>query len=182
MGKEYGETAPFQYFISLSDPRLIESMRQGRRREFAAFAWRGEAPNPQDEATFERSKLRRELRGEPRHRRLREFHRELLRLRRTYPALARRSKEDLEVVVNEKRRVFAFLRGKNEQQVFAIFHFGHDPVSCRFDFPAGQWRKLLDSAAFEWCGPGTNLPNAIESHGKLTLTLNPESLALFARA
>ena len=63
MGEEYGETAPFQYFVSHSDPALIEAVRQGRREEFAAFAWQGEVPDPQDEATFRRSRLNRDLAG-----------------------------------------------------------------------------------------------------------------------
>ena len=41
MGEEYGETAPFPYFISHSDPNLIEAVRQGRRDEFKAFGWSG---------------------------------------------------------------------------------------------------------------------------------------------
>ncbi len=35
MGEEYGETAPFQYFVSHGDPDLVEAVRQGRREEFA---------------------------------------------------------------------------------------------------------------------------------------------------
>ena len=35
MGEEYGETAPFPYFVSHSDPDLIEAIRRGRREEFA---------------------------------------------------------------------------------------------------------------------------------------------------
>jgi maltooligosyltrehalose trehalohydrolase len=38
MGEEYGEEAPFQYFISHGDPLLVE-VRGGRREEFAAFGW-----------------------------------------------------------------------------------------------------------------------------------------------
>ncbi len=62
MGEEYGETAPFQYFIDHSDPELVNAVREGRRREFAAFGWEEEPPDPQDEATFLRSKLDRSLR------------------------------------------------------------------------------------------------------------------------
>ncbi|HEY5542871.1 MAG TPA: hypothetical protein VIM04_06415, partial [Candidatus Binatia bacterium] len=42
MGEEYGEEAPFQYFISHSDPQLVDAVRDGRRQEFAAFSWQGE--------------------------------------------------------------------------------------------------------------------------------------------
>ena len=62
MGEEYGEEGPFQYFVSHSDPELIEAVRKGRREEFAAFRWEGEIPDPQDEATFLRSKIHLDLR------------------------------------------------------------------------------------------------------------------------
>ena len=67
MGEEYGETAPFQYFVSHGDPGLVEAVRQGRSKEFAAFKWQGEVPDPQAEATFERSKLNRDLLQQPTH-------------------------------------------------------------------------------------------------------------------
>jgi maltooligosyltrehalose trehalohydrolase len=63
-GEEYGERAPFQFFSDHIDPEIAEATRVGRRREFAAFESFGrEVPDPQDPATFERSKLSRE--GEP---------------------------------------------------------------------------------------------------------------------
>lgn len=52
MGEEYGETAPFLYFTSHSDPTLVEAVRKGRLEEFAAFGCEDEVPDPQDEATF----------------------------------------------------------------------------------------------------------------------------------
>ncbi|HTX46821.1 MAG TPA: malto-oligosyltrehalose trehalohydrolase [Solirubrobacteraceae bacterium] len=65
MGEEYGENAPFQFFSDHIDKRIAEATRVGRRKEFAAFASFGhEIPDPQDPATFERSKLTRE-RNEP---------------------------------------------------------------------------------------------------------------------
>ncbi|PYV01833.1 MAG: malto-oligosyltrehalose trehalohydrolase, partial [Acidobacteria bacterium] len=42
MGEEYGETAPFQYFVDHSDPALIELVREGRRKDFARFDWQGD--------------------------------------------------------------------------------------------------------------------------------------------
>ena len=57
-GEEYGETAPFQYFTDHIDPFIADATREGRRREFAHFAgFAGEVPDPQDAATFERSRL-----------------------------------------------------------------------------------------------------------------------------
>jgi maltooligosyltrehalose trehalohydrolase len=79
MGEEYGETAPFLYFISHSDPELVEAVRRGRREEFSAFPWEGEIPDPQSERPFAfQIKPAPSERG---HRILREFYRKLIRLR-----------------------------------------------------------------------------------------------------
>ncbi len=57
MGEEYGETAPFPFFISHSDPDLIEAVRKGRRAEWSSTEGTDEAPDPQDEKTFTSAKL-----------------------------------------------------------------------------------------------------------------------------
>jgi maltooligosyltrehalose trehalohydrolase len=57
----------------------------GRRREFAAFGWRPEdVPDPQDPATFERSKLDWSQPSMPRHADLLAWHRRLIELRREF--------------------------------------------------------------------------------------------------
>jgi maltooligosyltrehalose trehalohydrolase len=79
-GEEYGEQRPFLFFTDHIDPAIAEATREGRRREFAAFAaFSGEEmPDPQAPATFARSKLDPSAGdGE-----LRAFYRELLTLRR----------------------------------------------------------------------------------------------------
>jgi maltooligosyltrehalose trehalohydrolase len=61
MGEEYGEDAPFQFFTDHIDPLIADATREGRREEFASFTSFAaeEIPDPQDPATFERSKLTR---------------------------------------------------------------------------------------------------------------------------
>ena len=82
MGEEHGERAPFQFFSDHIDKRMADATRDGRREEFAAFAeFAGEeVPDPQDPATFERSKLTR--RGSTK---LRALYAALLRARRELP-------------------------------------------------------------------------------------------------
>jgi maltooligosyltrehalose trehalohydrolase len=82
MGEEHGERAPFQFFSDHIDKRMADATREGRRQEFAAFAeFAGEeVPDPQDPATFERSKLTR--RGSTK---LRALYAALLRARRALP-------------------------------------------------------------------------------------------------
>jgi len=57
-GEEWGSEQPFQYFTSHTDTELGRAVAQGRRSEFAVFGWDPDAvPDPQDQATFERSRL-----------------------------------------------------------------------------------------------------------------------------
>ncbi len=87
MGEEYGEDRPFLFFCSFADPQLIEAVRNGRREEFASFAWQGEVPDPQAEATFEASKLSWSWPEGTFRAGLRRLYRDLLLARREWPAL-----------------------------------------------------------------------------------------------
>jgi len=79
MGEEYGESAAFQFFSDHIDREIADATRDGRRREFAAFAAFGqEIPDPQAVETFERSRLTRR-----RDERLGSLYRDLLRVRAT---------------------------------------------------------------------------------------------------
>jgi maltooligosyltrehalose trehalohydrolase len=81
-GAEHGERAPFQFFSDHIDEEIAVATREGRRREFAAFAsFAEEVPDPQDPETFERSKLTGA--GDPPG--LRELYAALLRARRDLP-------------------------------------------------------------------------------------------------
>jgi maltooligosyltrehalose trehalohydrolase len=104
MGEEYGETAPFQFFTDHDDPAIAKATREGRRKEFAKFSsFRGEVPDPQDEATFLRSKLDPEA-GDAE---LRSFYAELIALRRSLP-------REVDTDVDERRRVLRVRRGARE--------------------------------------------------------------------
>ena len=46
MGEEYGETAPFRYFTSFSDPELAVTVLKGRLEEFSAFGWQSGCTTP----------------------------------------------------------------------------------------------------------------------------------------
>ncbi|GIX47331.1 MAG: malto-oligosyltrehalose trehalohydrolase [Candidatus Tectimicrobiota bacterium] len=181
MGEEYGETAPFPYFISHSDPDLVAAVREGRRQEFAAFRWQGEPPDPQDEATFASAKLNHALRQQGHHRVLEDFYRELLRLRTSLPALASLDKEAQEVVRHERARALSVRRWHDGDEVLLLLCFGSAPASLTVPLPAGQWHKRLDSATARWQGPGSPLPEVLHSDGEVTLTPAPQSVVLWQR-
>jgi maltooligosyltrehalose trehalohydrolase len=182
MGEEYGEVAPFQYFISHLDTQLVDAVRRGRREEFASFAWHAEPPDPQDMATFQRAKLNHRLRSEGHHRTLFEFYQELIRLRKELPALAQLSKEHLLVVGFEREKILCLRRWCDVQQVWLMLHFGHSPATLRLPWKAGLWHKQLDSAEVRWGGPGSSVEPVVTSEGEVTLMLPPEGCLLFAHA
>jgi maltooligosyltrehalose trehalohydrolase len=182
MGEEYGETAPFLYFISHSDENLIEAVREGRKEEFAAFRWEGEIPDPQDEATYKSSRIDHRLGGEGRNKMLLEFYRELILLRKDHPVLSRLSKDDMEVTAYESEGVLFVRRWKGSGQAAAAFHFGDSPVSLPFPLPPGRWERLVDSSDRRWGGAGSEVPGSLQSHGSVALSLPPKSFVLFSRA
>jgi maltooligosyltrehalose trehalohydrolase len=109
MGEEYGEERPFQFFTDHIEKKIAEATREGRRREFEAFVeFAGEVPDPQDPATFERSKLSR--REDPE---IAALYRRLLALRRELAA-APGGAEVEEVAHDEDERWLWLRRGGHE--------------------------------------------------------------------
>jgi maltooligosyltrehalose trehalohydrolase len=97
MGEESFEPHPFQFFTDHIDPAIAEATREGRRREFQAFASFGEeVPDPESVETFLRSKL---SQREPD-----AFYRDLLALRRELPG-------DLSVEADEDAKTLRMRRG-----------------------------------------------------------------------
>jgi maltooligosyltrehalose trehalohydrolase len=85
MGQEYDEDHPFQFFTDYGDPTLQKAVSEGRRNEFKHFkSFGSEFPDPQDPATFERSRLSWERTSEQQE--MFDWYRHLIRLRKKlYP-------------------------------------------------------------------------------------------------
>lgn len=81
MGQEYDEATPFQFFADFQDPALKKAVSEGRRSEFKDFDF-AEVPDPEDPATFQRSKLTWADVAE--NREILEWYQRLLQLRREY--------------------------------------------------------------------------------------------------
>jgi maltooligosyltrehalose trehalohydrolase len=180
MGEEYGETAPFPYFINHSDPDLVEAVRRGRREEFASFGWQGEPPDPQDENTFLKAKLDHSLRITRWHKVLYEFYMTLLRVRREILPAAWLSKENLQVGTFEEEKLLVVLRPFETEAFTLVLHFGSKRKQVCLSLPEGVWKKRLDSAEERWEGPGSCIADGIESRGKSYLDMHPFSFLLLS--
>ena len=170
MGEEYGETAPFPYFVHHSDVALIEAVRKGRREEFEAFRWEGEIPDPQSVATFLSARLDWAKRAQGNHRVLLSWYEELLRLRKEEPLLTEPGHVDEQVYVFEAQPAMLVRRSIAGHSLLLAFNFGDTQWDADLPLPSERWCRRLDSADHAWLGPGSRIPPVLEpSNSKLSL-------------
>ena len=113
MGEEWAAATPWQYFTDHTDPELARAVAAGRRAEFAAFGWGpADVPDPQDEATFYRSKLDWAELDEAAHRGILAWYRELIALRRAWPDLTDPRLDRVQADYDESRRWLVLSRGR----------------------------------------------------------------------
>jgi maltooligosyltrehalose trehalohydrolase len=143
-GEEWGAATPFLYFTDHQDPQLGRLVAEGRSREFSAFRWQGDVPNPQDPATFARSKLDWSELSQPRHAELFEWYRALIRLRRDRVRAPLESRADLQrsgVDFDAAADWLTFVHNG----VLAVFNLSER--AQRIPMPAGDFRLVLRSDA-----------------------------------
>jgi maltooligosyltrehalose trehalohydrolase len=177
MGEEYAEKAPFLYFVHHADEKLIEAVRRGRKAEFERFAWASDPPDPQSPDTFNASKLHWEQRETGVHGIALAFTKELLRLRREVPALARPDKKNIDVFGVERTEVLVLRRWFRRNEIAVVLNLGTVDVEIKNPLRRVKWKKILDSSDARWNGPGALLPDRLGA--QRWLPLRNSSAALF---
>jgi maltooligosyltrehalose trehalohydrolase len=182
MGEEYGEEAPFQYFVSHSDQALVDAVRKGRKEEFSAFQWEGEVPDPQDVATFLRSKIHLDQRQNGKHKTLFDFYKMLIQLRKEIPLLPPQDKRSIQVKALEQEKAILIKREHGEDRVIGVFNFNNRPIKIETNIEKGNWQKIFGSASEEWDGMGALVPESILSSGsKVIFILDTYAFALYRK-
>jgi len=111
-GEEWAASSPFLYFADHDDPEIRRQVSEGRKQEFKAFGWNpNDVPDPEKRETFERSKLDWGESNMGRHAEMRDWYRELIRLRRDSPALHDSEPGHTRVTCDEKRKWLSMERG-----------------------------------------------------------------------
>jgi maltooligosyltrehalose trehalohydrolase len=142
MGEEWGATTPWQYFTDHSDPRLGQAVADGRRAEFARHGWAAaDVPDPQDEASYSRSKLDWSQRDAEPHRDLLNWYRELIMLRRRWPELTDPRLDQLNASGDEAARWLMISRGR----LRVLANLG--PSAARLPLGTSGGRLLASSTA-----------------------------------
>ncbi len=178
MGEEYADPAPFRYFVSHTDPDLIDAVRTGRREEFAAFAWQGEAPDPQAPDTFDASRLDLSLaRAGGHHTELHACYRELIALRAELDLLRRPDAPDPDVVAVPGRQTLALHRRDGPRAVAVVINAEPSDVEVALPAAPGTWTVRLDTAATRFGGPG-RAGDPTFTAGVLRVSVGPRSVVV----
>jgi len=148
-GEEWAASTPFQFFTSHPEPELGAATAEGRIAEFERMGWDpAVVPDPQDPATYDRSRLDWSEADSGRGARTLEVYRRLAQLRRTQPALTDPAFDRTSCTVDEERRLFTMRRGDLE----VVVNFGDQPASV----------GVAGTVLLFGSGPGVRLAGALE--------------------
>ena len=181
MGEEYGEEAPFPFFVHHTKRSLINAVRKGRSEEFASFHWQGEPPDPQARATYLSAKLHWQMREEGKHQALLAFYQELIRIRKETLPLADPQAPQIAVQQIPSQEAILLHYQHPSKPACIVYNLSGTSLECRLPLPPGTWRKLLDSADEQWQGTGSGLPLVVDTALNAMYTLHGYQLVLFSQ-
>ncbi|MEI5673142.1 MULTISPECIES: malto-oligosyltrehalose trehalohydrolase [unclassified Nocardioides] len=159
-GEEWAASTPFLFFTSHPEPELGKATAEGRIAEFEQMGWDPDVvPDPQDPASFERSRLNWDEQTGGQHARLLDVYRRLAALRREHAELTDPAFGRTRCEVDEESRTFVMHRG----DLAVVVNFGDAPATLVLP----HTRLLFETEAGADLGDGT-------------LTLPPHAGALLA--
>jgi maltooligosyltrehalose trehalohydrolase len=162
MGEEYGETAPFPYFIDHAGDELIEAVRRGRAAESGAEDLFDAAAKE----TFLLAKLDRSAATAPVHYAVRALYQGLISTRREIDLFTDPSAIWTEV--HAEGSVIVLARTGRSGSLLSLFNTGDGTELLQIP-GAGAWHKVVDSGASELGGDGAVFPGAVEPDDHLAL-------------
>jgi maltooligosyltrehalose trehalohydrolase len=177
MGEEYGEKAPFNFFVDYGDPAIGEATKKGRQEEFSAFHQGDNIPDPTAEATFRKSKLSWDLNPDN-AKALFSFYQYLIALRKSRPALRSAGRDQLEILPVTEQGIIAFSKHTEKEQLLLFFNLHPSGSKCSFPLSAAS-KKIFDSSALSWNGPGE--PEVNNHTEDPCWPINPQSVVIFEK-
>jgi maltooligosyltrehalose trehalohydrolase len=157
MGQEFAASTPFQYFTD-HERDLGALITAGRRREFGAFpafaAHPDAIPDPQDPATFDRSKLRHEERDASRG--VYRLYRDLLAIRRDDPTIARQDRFALRTAALGPQALALLFEVRGARRLLVVNVGGVLECTVPFRLGRARWRAVFNSDANAYGGSGAS--------------------------
>jgi maltooligosyltrehalose trehalohydrolase len=176
MGEDWGAKNPFLYFVSHTDPELVELVRKGRRAEFASMHNEGEAPDPQAEETFNESKLNWSSKDEPQHSEIYNFYKALIQLRKSNLCLKMCDREATRVHLFKDQNSIIVERGLTGSSDLVLCVLNFSKSSHQLPLPNGinLGQMLLNSTA------ELEMDNAASDRLTSNLNVQPESFIAYS--
>jgi maltooligosyltrehalose trehalohydrolase len=163
MGEEYGEDHPFPFFCSFGDASLIEAVREGRKREFAAFTEQGEVSDPHAEDTFASARLSWSWPENTLRAGLRRLYGDLLRARREWPALRDFDRRTARLLPDaDAGPLLELVRGGPDTARTAVALFNLGDRSQPLPKEASRGERVLFSSEATRYGGGRAGPHALQ--------------------
>src|SRR5690606_37762507 len=100
---------------------------------------------------------------------------------KSLPALARSDKDRMRVKEYSNEKILAVERWCAEERVVVLANVGASSHTVALCLADGPWRKLFDSAAPQWAGPGSELPDPLDGGEDCRVTIGAHEIALFRR-
>lgn len=179
MGEEYGETAPFEYFVSHSDPDLIAAVRAGRQSECVQGSDGRTPPDPQAPSTYAESRLQPDHANSSEQQTLRTLYRHLIQLRKEIrvqeadvaPVRETDTPASLRDVYSVERYddVIALSRRKRDGLNVVMVNLGERDGTVEFVSDTTTFRCVLDTAAGQWAGPGAANGEQVRTDGPIRI-------------
>ncbi|MFS8065020.1 MAG: malto-oligosyltrehalose trehalohydrolase, partial [Byssovorax sp.] len=153
MGEEYGEVAPFHYFIDHTDPALVDAVVQGRRKEHESFHDHRAFADPSLERTFLASKLDWSRLDQAPHSHRLALYRDLIALRRSTPALANGRRDLTRASSSAEQEWLVIERADPSGQiVLAVFNLSESARAIPCAPREGRYRLALTTDAPRYGG------------------------------
>ncbi len=150
-GEEWAASTPFLYFTDHRDAEIARRVSEGRRLEFAAFGWDpATVPDPQDPATFARSRLRWSERESEPHATVLRWYAELIALRNRLEVLRNGDRSAVSVEYDETDRWLVMRR----PAVTVACNWGDTAV----ELPVAAGAVVLSNREVVPSGAGTLVP------------------------
>ena len=177
MGEEYAEEHPFLYFVSHTDPDLVEAVRQGRKREFEAFHLEGNMPDPQSEATLQQSSLQWDKEKTRGQLAMLNWYKHLISWRKEHAAWQNFARQSQQVRAFEAEKCLAVFRTSKDEnsQAVLVFNYSKQIQNIQVPWAMDTFEIKLDSSAAEWQGPGAHTST---TKGNI-VNINPQSAMIF---
>lgn len=170
MGEEYAEEKPFQYFVSHTDPDLVEAVRKGRKAEFAYFHHPDqETPDPQSQETFEASTLSWK-KDAPHRQAMLRLYQKLIRIRKESPAFRQGNRKLTSVASQDDALLILQRTSMDNHLAYVLLNFSEE--SRFFELKEKEsftFERLLDTSDQEWQGSGATTSQTLQGGAQVEI-------------